>query len=77
MDLKAANSLQPWTRDSILKQNVDLYRKELDTDELGQMDALLRYHFKIDPDQLGDSEYYKMAAQLTWVIEMENKKYED
>jgi len=42
---------------------------------LEQMDALLRYHFKINPDTLEDNEYFKLAAQLTWVIEMENAKY--
>ena len=39
------------------------------------MDALLRYHFKIDPEELEDEKYIKLAAQLTWVIEQENKKY--
>ncbi len=41
------------------------------------MDALLRYHFKIDPTNLADEEYIKLAAQLTWVIEMENSKYKN
>lgn len=41
------------------------------------MDALIRYHFKIDPDELEDENYFKLAAQLTWVIEMENNKYKN
>jgi hypothetical protein len=41
------------------------------------MGALLRYHFKVDPDKLTDDQYYKLAAQLTWVIEMENSKYKN
>lgn len=41
------------------------------------MDALLRYHFKIDPEGLDDAKYFKLAAQLTWVIEMENSKYKN
>jgi len=60
---------------SYLKHNIDKYREELEASELEQMDALLRYHFKVNPDTLEDNEYFKLAAQLTWVIEMENSKY--
>ena len=60
---------------SYLKHNIDKYREELEGSELEQMDALLRYHFKVNPDTLEDNEYFKLAAQLTWVIEMENSKY--
>lgn len=37
----------------------------------------MRYHFKINPDDLNDEQFYKLAAQLTWVIEMENSKYKN
>jgi len=64
-----------FSQSSFLKYNIDKYREELEGSELEQMDALLRYHFKINPEELNDNEYFKLAAQLTWVIEMENSKY--
>jgi hypothetical protein len=42
-----------------------------------QWDALLRYHFKVDPTGMEDDEYFKLVAQLHWVIEQENNKYKD
>lgn len=50
---------------------------KIDKDEGQQWDALLRYHFKIDPTGLSDNEYFKLVAQLAWVIEQENNKYKN
>ena len=47
----------------------------IDKDEGAQWDALLRYHFKVDPDGLDDDQYFKLVASLEWVIRMENEKY--
>lgn len=77
IDLQVANSFLSYSRSSFLKTQIDGYKKEIDKDELEQMDALLRYHFKVNPDELEDEKYYKLAAQLTWVIEMENSKYKN
>ena len=49
---------------------------DIDNDEGAQIDALLRFHFKVNPDGLSDEEYFRLYAQLEWVIRMENKKYE-
>lgn len=47
-------------------------------DEALQWNALLRFHFKItDPDKLSDDEFFKLCAQLQWVMEQENNKYKN
>ena len=49
----------------------------IEGDEGAQWDALIRYHFKLDPTQLKDEEYFKLIAQLEWVIRQENEKYKN
>lgn len=53
--------------------------KEIDVDNNPglQWDAMLRYHFKVNPDELEDKDYFKLIASLEWVIRMENEKYKD
>lgn len=48
----------------------------VDGDEGLQWDALIRYHFKVDPSALPDDEFFKLAAALEWVIRMEKEKKE-
>jgi len=33
-----------------------------------QIDALLRFHFKIDPDQLDDDQWALRWNELEWVL---------
>lgn len=48
---------------------------ELDTeDEIRKIDALLRYHFHLDPSQLSDDEWAMRWNELKWVREQEAKK---
>ncbi len=36
--------------------------------EIRQINALLRYHFKIDPDILSDEEWAMRWNELEWVL---------
>ena len=38
---------------------------------------MIMYHFKIDTEGMPDEKYFKLCAQLQYVIEQENKKYEN
>ena len=54
----------------------NIQKHNIEENELYQWDALLRYHFKItNPELLNDDEYFKLCAQLKWVIKEENNKY--
>ena len=59
-------------------RNVNFYSQKIkdvgvDNDEGLQWDALLRYHFKIDPSGLDDDAFFKLAAALEWVIRTEKE----
>lgn len=40
-----------------------------------QIDALLRFHFKIDPDLLDDDAWAKRWGELDWVLMKEREKW--
>jgi hypothetical protein len=46
-------------------KGVDLIRK---------VNALLRYHFKINPDELTDDEWCERYQELKWVLKFEFKR---
>ncbi|BAQ92549.1 hypothetical protein [uncultured Mediterranean phage uvMED] len=74
VNLALANSLSNFRPVGFYDYNINKF--DIDNNEPEQWDALLRFHFKINPNELADDEYFKMAAQLKWVIEQENKKYQ-
>ena len=43
-------------------------------EETRKMSALIRYHFKINPDQLSDFEFAKLWNDLEFVLQYENKR---
>lgn len=47
------------------KKGKDLPRK---------ISALLRFHFKVNPDDLTDSEYSELWQQLQWVLNFESRR---
>jgi len=57
--------------------DASLKEYSIDNDEGAQWDALIRYHFKTDPTNLEDEPYFKLCAQLEWVIRQENEKYKN
>jgi hypothetical protein len=46
-------------------------------DILRKANALLRYHFKIEPEQLTDEQFSERWQELKWVLEFENQRYSD
>lgn len=55
----------------------EIKKHDLSQDAGAQWDAMIMYHFKIDTEGMADEKYFKLCAQLQWVIEQENKKYEN
>ncbi len=49
---------------------VEAYRKNINSteDAIEQTDALLRFYFKVDPEELSDEKYYRLVAQLEWIV---------
>ena len=45
------------------------------TFEVGKINALLRYHFKIDPDKLNDNEWAKSWGELKYALNAEAERY--
>ncbi len=45
------------------------------TFEIGKINALLRYHFKIDPDKLDDDEWAKSWGELKYALNAEAERY--
>ena len=43
-------------------------------DELRKMSALIRFHFKIDPDTLSDNAFAKLWGDLRFCLDFENKR---
>jgi hypothetical protein len=60
---------------SFYDNEIDPRKEDIERDEGKQLEALIRYHFKIDPSKLSDNDFFDLSAQLVWVIEQENKKY--
>lgn len=44
-------------------------------DELRKIDALIRFHFKIDPDKLTDNKWAELWQQLQYALEQENQRF--
>lgn len=44
-------------------------------DVLRKVNALLRYHFKIDPEELTDEQYSERWQELKWAIDFESKRF--
>lgn len=44
--------------------------------ELRKIDALLRFYFKIDPDQLTDEAWADRWGELKYALEQDAKKWE-
>ena len=42
--------------------------------EIGKIEALIRFHFKVDPTKLSDSELGKLWGDLRFCLEFENKR---
>jgi hypothetical protein len=40
-----------------------------------QIDAMLAYYFKVDPDTLPDEEYAIKFAQMKWVLRKESERW--
>lgn len=74
MDLELAQSLGGFKENNFYSQKIK--EVDVDGDEGLQWEALLRYHFKIDPTGLSDEDFFKLAASLEWVIRMEKEKKE-
>ena len=59
----------------------NLSRWQLDereqADELRKMNALLRYHFKLDPDELDDNEFAMRWNELDWILKKMNSLNEN
>ena len=47
-------------------KNKDLFRKA---------NALIRFHFKIDPDKLSDAEFSEIWQQLVFALDFESRRY--
>jgi len=75
LDLSLANSFGNFRKVNFYDAKVKEF--DVDNNENYQIDALLRFHFKINPDNLDDEEYFNLYAQLEWVIRMENEKYKN
>lgn len=45
-----------------------------DLELLRKVSALIRYHFKIDPDKLTDIEFSEMWQQLKYALHFESKR---
>lgn len=43
--------------------------------EFKKTDAILRFYYKIDPDQLGDQEYIKLLTEYAYVRKEERNFY--
>jgi hypothetical protein len=50
------------------EETLDKYSGMMDNDAIAQMDGLLRFYFKVDPDKLSDEEFSQRWAQLNWVL---------
>jgi hypothetical protein len=42
---------------------------------LRKVNGLLRFHFKVDPDQLTDEEYSEQWQQLKWTLDFESRRF--
>lgn len=62
--------------DGELKKKLTKWKvSELDTeDELRKRNALLRYHFHLNPDLLSDDEWAQRWGELEWVLKQEANK---
>lgn len=40
-----------------------------------KIDALLRFHYKVDPDNIEDDEYYKLFNELMYIKNFERNIY--
>lgn len=40
-----------------------------------KVDALLRFHFKVDPDTLSLEQYSELWQQLKFALEFESRRY--
>jgi hypothetical protein len=40
-----------------------------------QIDAMLVYYFKVNPDELTDEEYAMKFSQMKWVLKEESKRW--
>lgn len=40
----------------------------VDSSEVRQISALLRYYFHLNPDELNEVEFYERWAELEWVL---------
>lgn len=43
-------------------------------DEVRKINALLRYHFKIEPEKLNDRDWLARWAELKYILEFERKR---
>ena len=43
-------------------------------DEIRKMSALIRFHFKINPDDLSDSDFSRTWNDLRYCLDFENKR---
>jgi len=44
-------------------------------DLLRKANALLRFHFKVDPEQLSDEQFSELWQQLKWALHFESKRF--
>ena len=48
--------------------------KLITADEIRKMSALIRFHFKINPDDLSDSDFSRTWNDLRYCLDFENKR---
>lgn len=57
-----------------LDETLEHYQNIVEKDGLAQLDALVRFHLKIETDNLTDEKLIELYAKVEWCIKQENKK---
>lgn len=62
-----------FTKKALSEFAIDL--KNDNVDEFRKMSALIRFHYKVDTDNLSDNEFAKLWWDLRYCLDFENKRY--